>query len=91
MQQKKKEELVKPDGDELINRVEESNSLFSSVTQPREAVLDSEFLCLVSQFGVEKNSKASIKLQNIYPSRFCGKIEKLYRSIRISKRWRRKC
>jgi len=75
MQQKKKEELVKPDGDELINRVEESNSLFSSVTQPREAVLDSEFLCLVSQFGVEKTQRLPSNCRTYTPADFVGKLK----------------
>jgi len=71
----KKEELVQPDGDELINRVEESNNLFSAVTQPREAVLDSEFLCLVSQFGVEKTQRLPSNCRTYTPVDFAGKLK----------------
>jgi hypothetical protein len=50
----RRQELIQPQSDELDRALERGNNLFENVKFPREAALDSEFLSLISQLGVEQ-------------------------------------
>ncbi|EFA78396.1 hypothetical protein PPL_09047 [Heterostelium album PN500] len=58
--QAKKQDLIQPDSQGLLDVLKKVDVLYSKVQQPREAALDSELLSLTSQLGYEQAQRFKV-------------------------------
>lgn len=69
-----KQELIQPGAGGLEAALEKSNTLYESVKFAREAALDSEFLSLASQFGVEQAHRLNTGFKSRDINEFVTKV-----------------
>lgn len=72
--QDKKEELIKPECYELLDRVKKANSLFQRVNSTREGALDSRFMALSVSIAGQKTNQLQTDLVAFQPEEFMEKL-----------------
>lgn len=69
-----KNELLKPDNEELTTKVKQANLLFDKVTGVREGALDARFMAISVQLGVQKAAQMQTDLISFKPLDFMEKL-----------------
>lgn len=72
--QDKKEELVKPECEDLLEQVKKANSLFQHVNSTREGALDSRFMALSVSLGSQKTNQLQTDLVAFQSEEFMEKL-----------------
>ncbi|XP_039271565.1 non-structural maintenance of chromosomes element 4 homolog A-like [Styela clava] len=72
--QDKKEEFVKPESGDLLDRVKKANSLFQRVKSTREGALDSRFMALSVSIAGQTTNQLQTDLVAFQPEEFMEKL-----------------
>eukprot|EP01132_Coremiostelium_polycephalum_P005283 gene5283-6576_t len=72
--QNNKQELIQPESKGLLDLLDRGDELYSSVEMPREAALDSEFLSLASQYGLEQAQRLKVSFNTFDSNGFITRL-----------------